>query len=175
MTEYETNRVIQDLIKKPFSFQSFSEKQEIVKKDRPCPSLTGLCSKHKDKKQEYVRHFQTVQYKKTSWLAGCNVKERLFCWPCLLFGVDRTSVWTKDGFSNLNVLSVSISRHEKSLGHIRASLELSTFGRTRIDLQLNEQMKTSVKLHNEDVTKKQGNFKTTDRLCLFLGKTRAAI
>ena len=117
-----------------------------------------------------MRHFQSAQYKKTGWLSGCDAKERLYCWPCLLFGVDRTDVWTKDGFSNLNVLSVSISRHEKSLGHIRASLELSTFGRTRIDLQLNQQMKISVKLHNEGVTKNREILKRLIDCICFLAK-----
>ena len=40
--------------------------------------------------------------------------------------VDRTVLWTKDKFCELNVLSPFISRHEKSLGHIKAGLEIST-------------------------------------------------
>lgn len=65
---------------------------------------------------------------KTNWLAGCDVKESLHCCACLLFGDsdDRTGVWTRDGFSNLNVISVSISRYGKPLGHTTESLEVST-------------------------------------------------
>ena len=64
---------------------------------------------------------------------------RLWCSVGLSSHGERvnTSVWTNDGFSNFDVSSVSVLRHEKSQYHIRTSIELSTVGWTRLDHQLN--------------------------------------
>ena len=43
--------IISDLISKPFSRRSFSEKSETIKTGRPCPVIPNLTSVHKDKKK----------------------------------------------------------------------------------------------------------------------------
>jgi len=86
--------VISDLISKPFS-----EKNEIIKIGRPCPVIPNLTSVHKDKKREYIRHFNTLQYDNIIWLTGSSVLNKLYCWPCLLFSTEN-GVWSKVGFDN---------------------------------------------------------------------------
>lgn len=49
--------VISDLISKPFSKRSFSEKNEIIKIGRPCPVIPNLTSVHKDKKKRIYSTF----------------------------------------------------------------------------------------------------------------------
>jgi len=46
--------IISDLISKPFSRKSFSEKSEIIKTGRPCPVIPNLTSVHKDKKENIL-------------------------------------------------------------------------------------------------------------------------
>ena len=96
------NRV-DSIINKPFSNRSFSEKLEIVASDKPTPKLISLTTKHKSKTREFVRHFSEFSYKNIHWLTGCDIRSKLFCWPCLLFSTENT-VWTKVGFSDLNHL-----------------------------------------------------------------------
>jgi hypothetical protein len=50
--------VIEQLIQEPFRFKSLNEKLDIVQSGRPCPDLPDLTATHKDKSQDYIRHFQ---------------------------------------------------------------------------------------------------------------------
>ncbi|KAF0715097.1 zinc finger MYM-type protein 1-like [Aphis craccivora] len=161
--------VISDLISKPFSRRSFSEKNEIIKIGRPCPIIPNLTSVHKDKKREYIRHFNTSQYDNTIWLTGSSVLNKLYCWPCLLFSTEN-GVWSKVGFDNLNTLTVAICRHEKSINHLKCFLQINTFGRNRIDHLLDEQKKTCDLMHNEKVKKNRTIFKRMIDAVCFLAK-----
>lgn len=167
--ESEEFCIISDLLLKPFSRRSIAEKSEIVKKDRPCPEIPNLTSEHKDKNGKYVRHFKVSQYANIPWLAGSKKLSKLFCWPCLLFSTD-SGVWSKNGFANLNCLSVAVSRHEKSVNHLQCFVSMNSFGRTRIDHQLNEHQKISNQMHNENVKKNRYILKRLIDVVCFLGK-----
>ena len=68
---------------KDFSALSFQRKLEIINKGRPTPDLKNL---HQTAgKNKIIRCFQRSCYAKKEWLFGCSVKNRLFCFPCLLF------------------------------------------------------------------------------------------
>ena len=58
------------------------------------------CSTNRQK--EYTRRFNCDVYKKFEWLSGCDIKNALFCFPCLLFGGD--ACWTQKGISDLRKL-----------------------------------------------------------------------
>ncbi|KAJ4433006.1 hypothetical protein ANN_15263 [Periplaneta americana] len=107
---------------------------------------------HKDKGKEYTRHFQASQYQKTQWIAGSAKLNKLFCWPCLMFSKEET-VWSKNGYDNLNNLHNAINKHEKSQAHIFSVLQFKSFGSSRIDVQLDSQLRVSVEQHNEMVRK----------------------
>jgi hypothetical protein len=149
--------IIDELLLNPFSRRSIEDKNDIIRKGKPCPALLTLKTKHKEKNREYVRSFNTCYYTKIHWLTGCEKLKKLFCWPCLLFSNDQ-GAWSRIGFDNLNTLTGATTRHEKSAtNHIKCFLQLNAFGRTRIDHQLDEQKRISDMLHNEKVKKKSTN------------------
>ena len=62
------------------------QKLEIKKLGPPCPEIK---SKHKG------RNFSSDWYKKCGWLAGCELTEKVYCFPCLLFGAaKKQEAWT---------------------------------------------------------------------------------
>ena len=65
------------LKKNSFSLMKIEQKLEIKKLGPPCPEIK---SKHKG------RNFSSDWYKKCGWLAGCELTEKVYCFPCLLFG-----------------------------------------------------------------------------------------
>lgn len=146
--------IISDLRARPFGRRVFGEKQEIISKGRPCPEIKTLFTVHKTKNglQDFVRHFHVEQYTKVIWLAGSAVIGKVFCWPCLLF-CSESSVWTTEGYGNLNAFHTASTKHERSKNHIQSFIKLNTFGDARIDLQLDEQQRVHVSQHNEMVKK----------------------
>ena len=162
------NRV-DSIINKPFSSRSFSEKLEIVASDKPTPKLNSLTTKHKSKTREFVRHFSEFSYENIHWLTGCDIRSKLFCWPCLLFSTEN-NVWTKVGFSDLNHFSSATKRHEKCSAHVQAFLKYSMFGNQRIDTLLDRQQQLNVTKHNEAVKKNREIMKRLIDSVLFLAK-----
>ena len=96
----------EDLISKlrDFSKLSFQRKVEVLKAGRPIPELRELHQLTRQKK--ITRTFQKDWYTKKEWLCGCHLKNRLFCFPCLLFST-ADSVWTKTGFCDLIDLALN--------------------------------------------------------------------
>jgi hypothetical protein len=109
----------------------------------PCPDLPSFTATHKVKSQGYNRHFQMSQYSKTQWITGSSKLNELFCWPHLLF-VSEQTVWSNNGYDNLNNLHNAIQKHEKSKPHISSFLQLKTFGTSRIDIQRDSQLRASI-------------------------------
>ena len=129
-----------------FSKLSFQSKVDILKKGKPISDLKNL---HRTSERKKInRSFCKEWYTRQEWLCGCALRNRLFCYPCLLFSTSD-NVWTKPGFCDLKNLPKSLSKHEKSNIHIQSSLK--TFGTSRIDLALNEQQRFNVSLHNSKV------------------------
>jgi hypothetical protein len=120
-----------------------------VQSGRPCPDLPDLTATHKDKSQDNIRHFQTSQYSKTQWIAGSSKLNKLFCWPCLFFASEQT-VWSNNGYDNLNNLHNAIQKHKKSKSYISSLLQLKTFGTSRIDIQLDSQLRASIVQHKRN-------------------------
>jgi hypothetical protein len=135
--------VIEQLIQEPFRFESLNEKLDIAQSGRPFPDLPDLTATHKDKSQDYIQHFHTSQYSKTQWTAGSSKLNNLFCWPCLLFASEQT-VWSNNGYDNLNNLHNVIQKHEKSKSHMSSLLQFKTFGTSRIDIQLDSELRASI-------------------------------
>ena len=158
--------IVADLLEKSFSRRIFSEKLEIVKQGRPTPQLAALTQPGKG----FVRHFQNSNYERYSWLTASSGPCKLYCWECLLFATDRRGVWSHGGFSNLSCLTKAALRHQSTAGHLHATVSLKTFGDTRVDLQLNEQVRRETVLHNEIVRKNREIVKKLIDCVIFLGK-----
>ena len=94
---------MENVLATPFSRRTFEEKQVLVQGGRPTPELPNMTQAG----QGFVRHFQTTNYERYSWLTAAAERGKLFCWECLLFAKDRFSVWTHTGFTNLTCLMLS--------------------------------------------------------------------
>ncbi|XP_068207398.1 zinc finger MYM-type protein 1-like [Palaemon carinicauda] len=123
------------------------DKLLILKKGRPKPDLKDL---KQQKGTKVVRKFRTSFYSKKEWLCGCNVTNRLYCFPCLLFS-ESDSVWRTTGFYDLNNIHMASSKHERSLFHYEAQVALKTFGSKRNDTGADKQNKADVETHNRKV------------------------
>lgn len=160
---------VDDIMKRPFSTRNYETKFKIVSDGKPKPPLDNLVSKHRDKKTEYTRHFSTSQYEKVEWLTGCQLRCKLFCWPCLLFSRE-SCVWNKQGFSDLNHLTFMLQKHEKSQAHVQAFLAYKMFGKQRIDTLIDSQRKAEVHKHNEQVNKNREILKRLIDAVCYLAK-----
>ena len=157
---------IVNLLERPFVRRDFQEKNNIVENGRLTPKLPRLTQSAKN----FTRHFQDANYDKYKWLTGSDELNALFCWNCLLFGQDRNTSWTKTGFTHLGNLSKAATAHESTTGHIQSTLALISFGRTRIDTQLDEQRREQISLHNQKVKQNRELLKRFINVVCFLGK-----
>jgi len=87
---------------------------EIKNKGTPTPDL-NIKQITKCKTREYVRKFKNdnIIYKTHDWICGCSETNRLYCFPCLLFGQKSSDVtWVKNGINDLINLTSKIKTHE---------------------------------------------------------------
>ena len=119
------------------------------------------------------RSFRKEWYTGQEWLCGCALRNRLFCYPCLLFSTSD-NVWTKTGFCDLKNLPRSLSKHEIFNIHIQSQIFLKTFGTSRIDLALNEQQRLNVSLHNSKVKENREILKVLINGTCYLAKQELA-
>ncbi|KAL6110043.1 uncharacterized protein ACO6RY_19205 [Pungitius sinensis] len=151
---------------KGFSKLDLRAKREVVANGRPTPELSGL---QQATGQKAARSFQTAWYSRKDWLCGCASTSRLHCFPCLLFS-PCDKVWTKSGFCDLKNLSRSLARHESSTAHIQSQIALKTFGRSEVDLALEEQRRLHISTHNAKVKENREVLKDLINAACFLAK-----
>ncbi|KAK9531031.1 hypothetical protein VZT92_010483 [Zoarces viviparus] len=162
--------LVAELLTKPFS-RIFQEKREIVTKGQPTPQLAALTQQVKG----FVRHFQSTNYERYSWLTASEKSCKLYCWECLLFATERLGVWSHVGFANLGRLTKAATRHKRRAGHLQATVLLKTFGETRVDLQINEQVCSETELHNKKFKKNREISKRLIDCVIFLGKQELSV
>ncbi|XP_076049468.1 zinc finger MYM-type protein 1-like [Oratosquilla oratoria] len=133
-----------------FSQFTLQEKVAIKQAGRSLPEIKivqeGVCHNKK-----YIHSFNCDWYQKKTWLCRCEVKNALFCFPCLLFGGD--SVWSKDGFTCIKNLKEKTEKHENTKKHIYNAISLSVLGSVNIKERVSESYRLSVNAHNKKVTK----------------------
>ncbi|XP_069936675.1 zinc finger MYM-type protein 1-like [Cherax quadricarinatus] len=150
-----------------FSQLILSEKVKIKEKGRHTPVLSIL-QKSTSRSKEYTRQFCVSVYQKSEWLCGCDKKNALFCFPCLLFGGD--SSWTKIGVTDLRHLPQKVMKHEQSSKHINNVIDLSMLGKVNIAAQIDSAYKISIAKHNEEVEKNRNVLSKIINCIKFCGK-----
>jgi hypothetical protein len=74
------------------TFSQLCLSQKCVKNHgRPLPDLQ-IVKTSSSRKSAYQGKFNPEIYSKHDWLCGCDVKNALYCFPCLLFGGDATCI-----------------------------------------------------------------------------------
>lgn len=139
---------VQSLLAEPFASRSCTDKYEIKKHGRPTPNL-NIVQSVSSKKRIFKRIFNREIYNKHTWICGCEIKNALFCFPCLLFGGEDT--WTKTGFTDLNHLVDRLKKHTSSAKHMKNVVQLSLLGNVNIATQLDNAYRRNIELHNEQV------------------------
>jgi len=134
-----------------FSSLSFEQKLTIKNDGRPLPELKDLKTKYKKGKNEYFRNCNPALYLKNEWLCGCEKKQALFCFPCLLFGGE--TAWTKIGVTDLQHLNAKIVKHGNSFKHINNATNLNLLGKVDKRHQIDIDYKIGIQRHNELVEK----------------------
>ncbi|XP_015921952.2 zinc finger MYM-type protein 1 [Parasteatoda tepidariorum] len=140
---------ISELKKVKFSMLTIDEKIAIKRRGRPTPDLelseVGFYST-----RTFKSTFHSGWYEKKSWLCGCEVKNALYCFPCLLYDGDYR--WTQ-GFSNIRKLKEYADKHEISKKHIENELSLALLGVANIKGKQSEAYRISIQEHNKKVAK----------------------
>uniref|UniRef100_A0A8C5PKG8 Zinc finger MYM-type protein 1 n=1 Tax=Leptobrachium leishanense TaxID=445787 RepID=A0A8C5PKG8_9ANUR len=154
-----------------FSKLDFQSKLRVIKNGRPMPALKDLLQKKGQKSAR--RSFQMEWYQRKDWLCGCATKNRLYCFPCILFSKTQSS-WTNAGFCDLKNLSRSLAKHEKSVNHIQCQIDLKTFGASRKDQALDKHWRLNVSIHNAKVKENRVILKDLIDVTYFLAKQELA-
>ena len=95
------------LKKNPFTRRSTEDKKRIKELGPDQPNLK-IQQQASDRGRSYTRGFSRSCYAKHSWLAGCDVSNAFYCFPCLLFQSVGTEVlWTTTGVRDLKYLSIN--------------------------------------------------------------------
>lgn len=123
---------------------SFAERLEIKQLGPERPDIVSNSN----------RRFTSHWYSKHDWITGCSETNKVYCFPCLLFGGEkRQKTWTTIGVSDWKHLSEKVKKHEKCVVHVENCLKLALLGKTNIEQHLSEAYRASLVKHNEDVEK----------------------
>lgn len=83
----------------------------VIARGRPIPALPLLSKECRYKGKVFTRRFKKDNYLRYDWLTGCDVENKLFCWPCYIFCSDPTDTWGYKGFDGLSNFSNSVKTH----------------------------------------------------------------
>lgn len=138
----------------PFSRRTIQDKLATKQLGPPRLNIQQISTKGG---KSYTRGFSKNWYKRKTWLAGCDVANAVFCYPCLLFhpegGTADSTAWTVTGVTDMHHLTEKIKKHELSKTHMDSCLRLSALGRVNIATQLDEGYRLAVRRHNDEVSK----------------------
>ncbi|KAG2456882.1 ZMYM1 protein, partial [Polypterus senegalus] len=121
--------------------------------------------------EETLSHFELEQVQGSSTLftkaqviiSACLAKGEKACksFYQALHEVDKMLAEDLEGSNETSI---------STAGHLQATVLSKTFGETRVDLQLNEQVRREMELHNEKVKKNREILKRLIDCVIFLGK-----
>lgn len=143
---------VQELKNMNFNNLSVEEKLKIRNTGRPQP-LINLVQTSKCNGKDINRKFNPEVYEKYEWLCGCEITNRLYCFPCLMFASEKDGTWTNNGCGDVGHLKQKITKHELSKAHKNAQLELSVLGKYDIRQQLNSAFRRNIHHQNAEITK----------------------
>lgn len=129
----EKEDIVARLSTESFLSLPIEEQKQIVKTGRLCPELKSL-KKLVQSKSEFTRNFNPELYETHEWLCGSSSKNKLFCWPCMLFrGEGKKTSWNSSGLNDLSNLHTGIKRHEAAFGHAKCCYQKLTFEGKTVD------------------------------------------
>jgi hypothetical protein len=155
-----------------FSRLSIDEKLEIKRNGGPKPELIIECSS-KNRGKTYVRKFNMNIYSKYKWMCGCEIKNRVFCFTCILYGGDLH--WTNSGINDLVHLSEKAKFHGNSKQHLMNEMQFTLLGKINIQEQFDSAYWRNIAAHNEIVAKNRLVLSKLIDAVIFCGKFELAL
>lgn len=122
-------------LRKNYKLLTNKQKLKIKKLGRPTPDI-AISSTVMLRNKPYKRNFNIKLYEKTPWLCGCNEKNALFCFPCLLLGEDKPSMWTTTGSTDLSHFKQNVKRHESLTRHAFNVVSVALLDRVKFNMQM---------------------------------------
>ena len=110
--EEEESTPVAELLRIPFKKRSVKEQSQIVRAGRPIPVFGP----------EATRTTLRLLYQKFAWLTGCPVRQKVYCWICLLCAEETRKA--KAGFS-IRANSQILEEHDNSQGHNQAMIRIA--------------------------------------------------
>ena len=108
----------------PFGRRNNEDKLATIQLGPPRPNIT-IKQVATKKGKSYTRGFSKNWYQRKSWLAGCEVANAVFCYPCLLFhpegSMTDSTAWTTTGVKDMHHLSEKVKKHEQAKLHRQLS------------------------------------------------------
>ena len=158
--------IVFELLGRSFSSRSQSEQKDIARMSRLMPKLS---IKTRD------RTFQESWYSRRDWLCGSAKKNRLFCWPCLLFRSSKSSTWAFSGYANMHSFTSDCQKHEGSKSHMEAYKQWKVFdSREGVDVLFSRARREEVERYNEEVRQNREMLKNIGEGVLYLAKQELA-
>lgn len=118
---------VDEILQYPFRLLSRQKQERILQQDKPRPPLRHLRSMDVNstsngQKTVVITIFDVSTYDQVEWMTGCERRQALFCWPCLLFSA-QSNPWNLKGVTTLSCLKETIRTHEKLYCHIKAMFD----------------------------------------------------
>lgn len=157
-------------VENDFDCLSYDDKIFVKNLNRPVPSLNNLVISGKGSS----RKFNTDWYKKCNWLTGSEMKNKLFCWPCLLFHRNSKTPWNSTGTDNLKNLYKMIQKHNIPKDHTFSSLKRKLSGKQNVQIGIDKAYFTNIDKFNEKVKENRDMMKRLIDMTLFLGNQELA-
>lgn len=152
---------------------SHADRLEIKRLGRPLP-LLKIEEVSKTKSREHRRKFNMDIYEKYDWICGCNVRDKMFCFVCLVMGGEQ-SAWTVSGVSDLKHLTSRAPQHARSSKHMSCFIEFKMLGKTDVGQQLSMAYHTNISQHNKRVDKNRHVLKRIIDCIRFCGAFELAL
>lgn len=165
----ENADIINFLLQNRFETLTYEDQIFIAGLDRPCPAMTSLINQNSNSAN---RKFCVTWFKKFLWLSarlsGSETKNKLYCWPCLLFSQNSKTPWNSTGIDNLKTLYKTTEKHNISKDHTHSSLKYKLFGRLNIQTSLDSAHRISIIKHNETVKENRDILQRLVDMTIFL-------
>jgi len=162
----QKHQVIDFLLTRGFNSLTYEEKNQI-KLNRPTPHLILTCQDGK-----YIRKFQNSWYDKFSWLTGCDKRNKVFCFTCVIFGGEKE--WSVNGLSSIKNFLRKSEKHAISQKHLTNQEKFHLLGKVRIEHAISEGRRLAAVKHNEQVGINRRILARMIHVVCFLGKQELA-
>lgn len=157
--------IVNYLLDKKFSSLDFDDKA-FIHKLKPTPVMKNLINTGHQGKNN--RAFNINWYSKYEWLTGSEIRNKLFCWHCLLFNERTRTPWNSTGYFDLKHINESLKKHARSEEHTYSALKFKLLGKQNIQTFLNSAYRENILKHNKTVEENREIMKRLIDMVIYL-------